>query len=81
MMINQRVEELREYCEYKLMIIKSLLDDIHNLTVDTKLRLTVKIDILNHLIEYKTYGNFLNKEELNRYIEDSADIVCGFYTH
>jgi hypothetical protein len=35
--------------------------------------------MLHHLINYKTYGNFLNEEELNKYLEDTADIICGFY--
>ena len=36
-------------------------------------------NILNHLIGFDTYGNFVDAEDLNKYIEDSADIILGFY--
>lgn len=79
-MTNQKVENLKNYCEFKINVIESLLSDMNNtLTPDLKLRMHIKINILHHLIEYKTYGNFLNEEELNKYLEDIADIVCGFY--
>ena len=79
-MMSQRVENLKNYCEFKLSIIKSLLEDMNNsLTPYLKLRLNVKVNILNHIIDFDTYGHFLNEEEINKYLEDNADIICGFY--
>ena len=79
-MMNQRVENLKNYCEFKLSIIKSLLEDMNNsLTPYLKLRLNVKVNILNHIIDFNTYEYFFNEEEINKYLEDSADIICGFY--
>lgn len=79
-MMNQRVENLKNYCEFKLSIIKSLLEDMNNsLTPYLKLRLNAKVHMLNHIIDFDMYGHFLNEEELNKYLEDSADIICGFY--
>ena len=78
--MNQRVDNLKNYCEFKLSIIESLLSDMNNtLTPYLKLRLNTKVNILHHLIDYNTFGNFLNEEELNNYLENTADIVCGFY--
>ena len=78
--MNQRVSDLKDYCEFKLSVIKSLLSDMNStLTPYLKLRLNAKVNILNHIIDFDTYGHFLNEEELNKYIEDSADIICGFY--
>ena len=79
-MMSQWVENLKNYCEFKLSIIESLLSDmIETLTPDLKLRMRTKVNMLNHLIDYDTYGNFLNEEELNKYLEDTADVICGFY--
>lgn len=78
--MNQRVENLKNYCEFKLSIIKSLLSDMNEtLTPYLKLRLNAKVNILNHIIDFNTYGYFLNEEEVNKYLEDSADLICGFY--
>lgn len=79
-MMSQRVENLKNYCEFKLAVIKSLLEDMNNsLTPYLKLRLNVKANMLKHIIDYDTYGHFLNEEELNKYLEDTADVVCDFY--
>lgn len=79
-MMSQRVSNLKDYCEFKLSIIKSLLEDMNNsLTPYLKLRLNVKVNILNHIIDFDTYGHFLNEKEINKYLEDNADIICGFY--
>jgi hypothetical protein len=79
-MISQRVENLKNYCEFKLSIIKSLLKDMNNsLTPYLKLRLNAKVNILNHIIDFNTYEYFFSEEEINKYLEDSADIICGFY--
>ena len=79
-MMSQWVENLKNYCEFKLSIIESLLSDMNEtLTPDLKLRMRTKVNMLNHLIDYDTYGNFLNEEELNKYLEDTADVICGFY--
>ena len=78
--MNQRVENLKNYCEFKLSIIKSLLSDMNEtLTPYLKLRLNAKVNILNHIIDFNTYEYFFNEEEINKYLEDSADIICGFY--
>lgn len=78
--MNIKTIELKNYCEFKLNILESLLRDIDPSSA-IKLRIKTKIDILNHLINFKTYNNFSTKEEINRYIEDSTDIILGFYEH
>lgn len=79
-MMSQRVSDLKDYCEFKLATIESLLSDMNNtLTPYLKLRLNIKVNILHHLIDYNTFGNFFDEEELNKYLEDSADVICGFY--
>lgn len=79
-MMNQRVENLKGYCEFKLTVLESLLVDMDNtLTPDIRLRMHTKVNMLHHLIDYDTYGNFLDEEELNNYLENTADIICGFY--
>lgn len=79
-MMSQRVSDLKDYCEFKLATIESLLSDMNNtLTPYLKLRLNIKVNILHHLIDYNTFGNFFDEEELNNYLENTADIVCGFY--
>ena len=79
-MMSQRVSDLKNYCEFKLSIIKSLLEDMNNsLTPYLKLRLNAKVNILNHIIDFNTYEYFFSEEEINKYLEDSADIICGFY--
>lgn len=79
-MMSQRVSDLKDYCEFKLATIESLLSDMNNtLTPYLKLRLNIKVNILHHLIDYNTFGNFFDEEELNKYLENTADIVCGFY--
>jgi hypothetical protein len=78
--MSQRVENLKNYCEFKLSVIESLLSDMNEtLTPYLKLRMHTKINMLRHLIDYDTYENFLDEEELNKYLEDTADIICGFY--
>ena len=76
--MNQRIEELRSYCLERLNSLNYLEKNVEYQPAQ-KLRLKTKQNILNHLIDYKGYANFLNKEQLNEYIESRADIVCGFY--
>jgi hypothetical protein len=51
----------------------------HSMESDMKLRIYTKINIVKALLDFKNYAYFLNNEELQNYIEDSADIICGFY--
>lgn len=69
---------MRGYCLNRLNAIEYMLETVDFVPIQ-KLRLVTKKNILKHLIEFKTYNNFANLEELERYIEDSTDIVCGFY--
>lgn len=69
---------MRSYCLNRLNAIEYMLETVDFVPIQ-KLRLITKRNILKHLIEFKTYNNFANQEELERYIEDSTDIVCGFY--
>lgn len=69
---------MRSYCLNRLNAIEYMLETVDFVPIQ-KLRLVTKKNILKHLIEFKTYNNFANLEELERYIEDSTDIVCGFY--
>lgn len=71
---------MRGYCLNRLNAIEYMLETVEFEPMQ-KLRLVTKQNILKHLIEFKTYNNFANQEELERYIENSADIVCGFYEH
>lgn len=75
-----RKEELKNYCVEKLKSIESILDDpSFTFAPMLKLKLTVKKNILKHLIDYETCFNFIDIEHLSQYIEDSANTVCGFY--
>lgn len=75
-----RKEELKNYCVEKLQSIESILDDPSFIFAPMlKLKLTVKKNILKHLIDYETCFNFIDIEHLSQYIEDSANTVCGFY--
>lgn len=69
---------MKSYCLEKLYSIELILNDVL-LSPAMKLRLYAKKNILKHLVDYRTYNHFLSKEELDKYIEDSADIICGFY--
>jgi hypothetical protein len=76
----ERINMLKDYCEFKLNVLNSLLDDMgHSMESDMKLRIYTKINIVKALLDFKNYAYFLNNEELQNYIEDSADIICGFY--
>ena len=75
-----RKEELKNYCMEKLQFIESILEDTSfTFTPMLKLRLMTKQNILKHLVDYETCFNFVDVDHLEKYIEDSADIVCGFY--
>lgn len=75
-----RKEELKNYCIERLQSIESILDDpSFTFAPMLKLKLTVKKNILKHLVDYETCFNFIDIEHLSQYIEDSANIVCGFY--
>lgn len=75
-----RREELKDYCLNKLQAIEALLDDTSfNFAPMLKLRLYTKKNIVKHLVDYETCFNFASIEEIAKYIEDSADIICGFY--
>ena len=75
-----RKEELKNYCVERLQSIESILDDpSFTFAPMLKLKLTVKKNILKHLVDYETCFNFIDIEHLSQYIEDSANIVCGFY--
>jgi hypothetical protein len=76
----ERIKMLRDYCEFKLNVLNSLLTDMDKtMESDIKLRIHVKVNIVKALLDFKNYAYFLNNEELQNYIEDSADIICGFY--
>ena len=77
-------KELKEFCLNKLQTVESMLygDDLttnYNFAPMLKLRLTAKQNILKHLVDYETCFYFASIEEISKYIEDSADIICGFY--
>lgn len=75
-----RKEELKNYCIERLQSIESILDDpSFTFAPMLKLKLTVKKNILKHLVDYETCFNFIDIEHLSQYIEDSANTVCGFY--
>lgn len=74
----ERVERLRGYCLERLSALK-YLDDTIQCVPAQKLRLTTKINIINHLIEFKGYENFLDETSLEEYIESRTNIICGFY--
>lgn len=75
-----RVNNLKIACLTKLAVAEVILEeDYGNLSPSSKLRLHTKINILKHLIDFETYANFLNEEELNKYIENNIDIILGFY--
>lgn len=73
--------ELKEFCVKKLESIDNILENTTSFTFapNLKLRLIAKKNIIKHLIDYNTCFNFADIEQLNQYIEDNADVVCGFY--
>lgn len=73
--------ELKEFCVKKLESIDDILENTTSFTFapNLKLRLIAKKNIIKHLIDYNTCFNFADVEQLNQYIENNADIVCGFY--
>ena len=74
-----RKEEFKTYCLEKLQSIESLLDTVTSFTPITRLRLNTKQHILRHLIDYETCFNFYSIEDMERYIEDRTNVICGFY--
>lgn len=73
-----KVQTLNDYCFNRLQAVESVLAEIELLPVN-KLRLMAERNILKHLLDFDTAANFANVEQLNQYIEDNTDIVCGFY--
>ena len=73
-----RVQTLNDYCFNRLQAVESVLAKIELLPIN-KLRLTTERNILKHLIDYDTCGNFASVEHIRQYVEDSIDIICGFY--
>ena len=75
-------EHLRGLCLENLDKVERLLDP-ENVSFTfapiMKLRLTTKRNILKHLIDYDTCLNFASEEDLEQYIEDRTNIICGFY--
>ena len=74
----ERVIDLKNYSEFKLVMLECLVNTEKSMEPLTKLKLTAQINILKRLIETKDYSYFLNISELNRYIEENANIICGF---
>mgnify|MGYP003288255844 CR=1 FL=1 len=75
-----RIEGLRKECLMKLAAAETILELYEeSLPTIAKLRLRTKINILTHLLDYRTYSHFLNVEELNKYIENNINIILGFY--
>ncbi len=75
-----RREELKNFCLNKLQSIESILNDVE-MTPITRLRLITKKNVLKNLVDYETCFHFYSIEDIAKYIEDAADIVCGFYEH
>lgn len=69
---------MKNYCYNRLQAVELMLEN-EVLSPVLKLRLYTKRNILKHLIDYETYRHFMDIDALDKYIEDSADIVCGFY--
>lgn len=66
------------YCFNLLQSVETILSDI-TLTPFMKLRLMTKRNILKHLVDYKNFDEFISQDEIEQYIEDRTDIICGFY--
>lgn len=75
---SKRVENLKGYCINRLMTLDYLENNVQFQPMD-KIRLNAKQNIIRHLLAYNNYAYFLNEEELAKYIDSRADIICGFY--
>ena len=75
-----RKEELKGYCFNKLQAIEHLLNNTNfSFAPMLKIKLMAKKNIVKHLVDYETCFNFASVEDLEKYINDRADIICGFY--
>ena len=80
-MNQSRMQELKNYCLERLQSVESLLENTTSFTFAPilKLRLMTKQSILKHIVDYETYYHFVDIEDLDQYLEDKTDIICGFY--
>lgn len=78
----ERKELLKGYCVEKLASTNKLLNDkdtSFTFAPNLKIRLMARKNILSHLIEFNTCYNFASTDDLENYIENNIDVICGFY--
>ncbi len=73
------MEELKNYCLTKLQSLESALESSAFMTPIVRLRMEIKCNVLRHLVDYENYHYFASTEEIAKYLQDNADIICGFY--
>lgn len=70
-------DRLYKHCDLQLKLLERKLNQ--ELSPHDKLKITTKINVYNHLLDYKTYKYFISLEELIKYVQDRVDIILGFY--
>jgi hypothetical protein len=70
-------DRLYKHCDLQLKLLERKLKQ--ELSPYDKLKVTTKINIYNHLLDYKTYKCFISLEELIKYVQDRVDIILSFY--
>lgn len=76
--LSKRESNIKGYLLERLSLLKRVEMSCDFNPLD-KVKSMAKINIITHLIDYGGYRHFLDKEEVDKYIEQSANIICGFY--
>jgi hypothetical protein len=76
--LSKRESNIKGYLLERLSLLKRIETNCSLSPLD-KVKYMAKINIITHLIDYDGYRHFLDKEEVDKYIEQSANIICGFY--
>ena len=76
--LSKREANIKGYLLERLSLLKRIKMNCDSSPLD-KVKSMAKINIITHLIDYGGYRHFLDQEEVDKYIEQSANIICGFY--
>lgn len=69
-------EKAHEYCCNRLHAIEFILYNME-LTSAQKLRIITEQAVLTNIITNDTVGNFATIEEIDNYLKNRVDLVCG----
>lgn len=77
--LSEREANLRGYLLERLHSLRNMQrNHVYYLPIE-KVKLMAKINIITHLVDYNGYRHFVDKEQLDKYIEQNINIICGFY--